>query len=421
MGFLDKIKKKAQDAVGQMAPPPPQAQAPQFEAAPAPQVEEEPSGPVGPTFTWSGDVRSLPQGWDGLSMEDWFYKFETLRDRMMHIDDEQGLQPMNDEDGDPLDPEEVLLITEFGFRSGGDYEAYRNWSVHNWAQQTGENPTDCEFRLGGIARERIMAEKAGAMSGAGGALEPVEGVSCEAWAQIQAQIAGGAAPTGLIAAAGMDQAKWDRVGAEWMARMSTPAVATVYGNAFASGAVGQYGGAAAQAASAGIGGDVGAEPVPFEKFVEISEALRFGHGLDTFGMSPADWSNIGMYWNKKLSQEASKYHQLYTQYGATYEAKYGNGDGLTNDQREEMITAKILEMVGAGQGSQILPYLKDYFPDDADDMDVMDGWFDRACDACETNGDRERAQALLVLRYPLQEDEEDPLETWVARKMDFLF
>ncbi len=28
---------------------------------------------------------------------------------MMHIDNEQGLPQMNDEDGDPLDPEEVLL------------------------------------------------------------------------------------------------------------------------------------------------------------------------------------------------------------------------------------------------------------------------------------------------------------------------
>jgi hypothetical protein len=355
-------------------------------------------------------------------MEAWFDKFESLRDRMMHIDDERGLPQMSDEDGDPLDPEEVLLITEFGFQSGGDYEAYRNWSVANWATQTGESPTDCEFRMSGMARERLMAQKAGAMSGAGGALEPVEGVSCEAWAQIQAQIAGGADHAGLIAAAGVDQAKWDRVSAEWNARMSSDtsmAIVTVYGNAFAGGGVGQYGAAAAQASAVGIGGDVGAEPVPFEKFVEVMEAQNAGHqkGED----ANAVLASFGMYWNKKMSQEASKYHQLFTEYSAKYSAMYGDGDGLTQDQREDKILAQILQMAGAGQAAQILPFLKDYFPDDAEDNDALDWWFDKACDMCGESGDRARAEALLPIRYQLQEDEEDPMQEWVASEMESLF
>ncbi len=325
-----------------------------------------------------------------------------------------------------------FLVTQFGFRSGGDYEAYRNWSVHNWASQTGESATDCEFRMSGIARERLMAKKAGAMSGAGGALEPVEGVSCEAWAQIQAQIAGGADHTALIAAAQMDEAKWQRVSAEWNARMSadtTFAITTVYGNAFAGGGVGQYGGAAAQAAAVGVGGDVGEEPVPFEKFVEVTIAQSAGAErgedpsavLGSFGMSPVDFSNIGMYWNKRMSQEATKYHQLFTEYSAKYEAKYGTGDGLTQDQREEMIVAKILEMAGTGQADQIVPFLKDYFPEDAEDLDVLNGWVDRACDVCGESGDRARAAVLLPVRYQLQEDEEDSMEEWVASEMESLF
>ncbi len=435
MGFFNKVKQKAQQAVGQMPnlaqqeqPTPLQPEAPPQYAAPSAPSQE----PAGPSFTWNGDTYALPQGWDGLSIDEWFFKFETLRDRMMHIDDERGLPMMTDEDGDALDPEEVLLITEFGFRTGGEYEAYRNWSVHNWAQQTGESPTDCEFRMGGIARERIMAEKAGAMSGAGGALSDVEGVSCEAWAQIQAQIAGGADHLALIAAAGMDQPKWDRVSAEWNTRMSTDTtgtVATAYANAFAGGAVGQYGGAAAQAASQGIGGDVGAEPIPFELFVEISEAQSAAgqRGEDasavlaSFGMSPLDWSNVGMYWNKRLAQEATKYHQLYTEYSAKYQAKYGTGDGLTTDQREEKILGQVLSMAGAGQAAQILPYLREYFPDDAHDTDALDWWLDKACDMCGESGDRARAQALLPHRYGLQDDVDEPLEQWVASEMESLF
>lgn len=437
MGFFDKVKKKAQAAVGQV--PAYQAQEPaapapqQYAQAPAPQqYAQEAAAPAGPVFQWNGENYPMPTGWDGLSADDWFYKFETLRDRLMHIDDEQGLPHMTDEDGDPLDSEEVLLVTAFGFQSGGDYEAYRNWAVSGFAQQTGESPTDCEFRLGGIAREKIMAAKAGAMTGAGGALAPVEGVSCEAWAQIQAQIAGGADAYALIAAAGIDQPRWDRVSAEWIARMSadtTMAITTVYSNAFAGGGVGQYGGAAAQAASAGIGGDVGAEPVSFEVFVEVQEAQSAAaeRGEDaiavlaSFGMQPVDWSNIGMYWNKRMAQEATKYHQLYSEYSAKYAAKYGTGDGLTQDQREEKVLAQILHMAGTGQAGQVLAYLKDYFPDDAGDDLALDWWFEKACEMCGESGDRARAQQLVPLRYPLQEDEEDPMEEWVASEMESLF
>ena len=436
MGFFNKMKQKAQSVAGQMPGMQPQApEVPQPQPAPAapePQAPVAAEAPRGPTFQWDGDTYDQPQGWDNLSIDDWFLKFEKLRDRMMHIDDEQGLPMMMDDDGDPLDPEEVLLITEFGFKTGGGYEAFRNYSVHKWAQQTGESPTDCEFRMGGIARERVMAEKAEAMSGPGGALDPVEGISCEQWAQMQAQIGTGADAAGLIAAAGMDQAKWDRVSAEWMARMSsdtTMAVMNVYSNAFAAGSTGQFGGAAAQAAEVGIGGDVGAEPVPFEKFVEIMEAQSAASEkgediaalLGTFGMTAIDWSNVGQYWNKKMAQEASKYGDLFTQYSAKYQGIYGTGDGLTNDEREEMIYAKILEMAGSGQAAQILPFLRDYFPEDADDNCVMNGWLDKACDRCEVAGDRARAEQLMPLRYPLQDDEDEPMEQWVQSQLESLF
>jgi hypothetical protein len=387
--------------------------------------------PPGATFNYNGETRPLPQGWEGLSMEDWFYKFETLRDRFMNID-EENLPHMTDEDGDDLDPEEVLIIHVFGFKSGGDYEVYRNWMVANWAAQTGESPTDCEFRMGGIARERIMAEKAGAMSGAGGPLEPFEGISLEAWAHINAKIAGGGDAAALYGAQGMDQAKWDRVNAEWNARMAadtTFAIATAYGNAFSGAGGGQFSAEAGHAADVGVGGDLSQEPCSYEKYVEIMEAQNAAYQrgedaaacLATFGFSVVDWSNVGMFWSKKTQQEAMKYHELFIQYSAKYQAKYGTGDGLTQDQREEMILAKIMEMAGNGQAQQILPYLKDYFPDDAEDMDALDWWIDKCCDMCEESGDRARAQQLLPIRYLLQEDEEDPMEVWVASQMESLF
>ena len=107
----------------------------------------------------------------------------------------------------------------------------------------------------------------------------MEGVTLEQWAHMQAALAGGGNIDQLIAQARMDRPKWDRVSAEWMQRMSTDTtftIATAYGNAFAGAAQGQYGAQAAQAAAVGVGGDLGAEPISFERFVEIQEAMSAG-------------------------------------------------------------------------------------------------------------------------------------------------
>jgi hypothetical protein len=286
-------------------------------------------------FQWNGNRYPMPQGWDGLSIEDWFYQLERVRDHLMRAD-EENLQPIYDDGGDPLDPEEVLLIRRYGFRDGGHWEAFRSWGVTSWAAHVRQNPTDLEFRQSGVARERIMREKAGAMTGrgaGGGGLDPVEGVTLEQWAHVQAALASGGDIDQLIAQARMDRPKWDRVSAQWLARMSTDtshAISTAYGNAFAGASQGQYGAQAARAAEVGVGGNLGAEPISFERFVEIQEAMSAGsrRGYDAnavlahFGLSVVDWSNAGMFWSKRMQQDAMKYHELFTKYSDYYRAKY---------------------------------------------------------------------------------------------------
>lgn len=346
MGFFDKLKKKAQDTMNQVqgaqhsAPPAApgqpqeqhQAQGYSQPAAAAPVSHGHAAAVSGPSFSYDGDNYPIPPGWDGLSMDDWFFRFVQIQDHLMRAD-EEDLPSMQDEDGDDLDAEEVLLRTQYGYTSMGQWEAYRNHMVMRWASQTGESFTDCEFRMTTIARERLMGNKAQAMSGAGGALEPVEGVSLQQWAAMQAAVAGGADAGAVCAQQGIDRPRWDRVSAEWNARMSTDTTATIataYGNAFAGAAQGQFGSHAAQAAAVGAGGNVGAEPIPFERFVEIQEAMGAAadRGQDAtavlgqFGMSPMDWGGCGMYWNKKMAQEATKYHALFTEYSDKYRAKY---------------------------------------------------------------------------------------------------
>ena len=341
MGLFDKMKKTAQDALknATQRPEPVAAQAHEdedsYEDNSDSTDEQEASAPQqqydGPTFHYDGYTLPLPPGWDGLSVEDWFFKLETLRDRIMHADEEQ-LAPMTNEDGDQLDPEEIILVLE-GFQNGGHYEKFRNWGVGTWARQLGQDPTNLEFRMSGIAREKIMANKAGAMSGAGGALEPIEGVTCEQWAQINAGVAMGGNMDQLIANAGMDRPKWDRINAEWLSRMTNDrsmAISTVYGNAFASGGGGQFGGQAAHAAQVGVGGDLSDEPIPFERYCEIEAAMACAHErgedvnvlLAQFGIKAAEWGMLGMFWSKKMQQDALGYHALYTEYSAKYRAQY---------------------------------------------------------------------------------------------------
>jgi hypothetical protein len=240
---------------------------------------------------------------------------------------------MNDEDGEPLDPPEVLLISKLGFQSGGHWEKFRNWGCDYWGRKTGEGAHDIEFRMGGIAREKIMAKQAAAMSGPGGALSPVEGVDLKTWARLQAGVAGGGNFDALLAQAGIDRARWDRVSAEWLARMQTDTTFTIaneYGAAFAGAGQGQFGAQAAHAAAVGVGGNLSNEPMPFERWVECMEAQNAAaeRGEDaaaviaSFGLSVMDWSNASMFWSKKQQQEATKYYNLYIELSAKYAAKY---------------------------------------------------------------------------------------------------
>ena len=90
------------------------------------------------TFRWNGEVYPMPPGWDGLSVEDWFCQLERVRDHLMHVD-EEDLEPIYS-NGSYLDPEEVLLIRVYGFRSGGHWEVFRNWGVASWAAHCGRTP-----------------------------------------------------------------------------------------------------------------------------------------------------------------------------------------------------------------------------------------------------------------------------------------
>ncbi|MCA9590833.1 MAG: hypothetical protein KC657_36300 [Myxococcales bacterium] len=181
-----------------------------------------------------------------------------------------------------------------------------------------------------------------------GELAPVEGVSLEVWAQGQAALANSVDVNVILQKLNIDRATWDRVSAEWMARMSrdtTATVATVYGQAFSSSGQGMFSGAAA-AGVAGMG-NVGATdnsqpPITLEQWVELMEAQSAAaeQGRDAnqvlaqYGMNALAWSNASSWWSTHFSQNAMKnngelhmrFSQLSEHYKRQFAAPRADGD-----------------------------------------------------------------------------------------------
>ncbi len=192
-----------------------------------------------------------------------------------------------------------------------------------------------------VAQQVIMGGGVEAMAGE---LEPVEGVTLQQWAKAQAGLAGGGDLQGFLTELGIDQAKWDRVSAEWNARMSrdtTATIATEYSKHFMGAGVGGH----AAAGAAGMASmDGGAElkesdaPVTLDKYCEIMAAQAAGSEqgkdaaaiLQSFGMTPMEWGQVGGWWSAFIAKNAMKnngeLHKRYTALDEKYTAKYKAAD-----------------------------------------------------------------------------------------------
>lgn len=198
------------------------------------------------------------------------------------------------------------------------------------------------------AKQDYMMKGMQAQMGGGGKLagevEPVEGISLETWAEQQVKIASGGTLDDITKALGCDKAKWDRVSAEWNARMSRDTTATIamaYGNAFtkaqAKPGVGNspYAGAAQNPGK----GDM---PMPFDRYVEIMEAQNAltAQGQDAqavlkkLGITVMDWSNLGAWFSAYINDNAmrnngavlNEFNKLQEKYKAKYATAKSDAD-----------------------------------------------------------------------------------------------
>jgi hypothetical protein len=170
-------------------------------------------------------------------------------------------------------------------------------------------------------------------------LQPVEGISLEAYATTQARAASMGADTSkwpqILAQAGMDQAKWERVSAEWTRRMSgqagdmnaAMAVITAYGAHYAK-AQGQT--AAPKVTPAASAPPAGEEPCTLEYYAEVMGAQTVwnqqGRDVATmlrkqFGLTANDFAALSQYWSARIGADyhiAVRLDELQSRYVQDY-------------------------------------------------------------------------------------------------------
>ncbi len=317
MGFLDSIKKMFGMGKGEEAPPPPVAEP----EASSDDADDEPSA--------SGS--SSGSGFDvaGFAVDD---DEEAFFHAVLHMESE-GMFGGTDES-------RAEIMERYGIRDRSHWQDVKesNYTVLVRKYGTIEEVSQREmnWRSGQMQKHQQGNTAAAA---AKGELDPVEGITLEAWAAINAAIVGGANTDDLLKGAGIDKARWDRVSAEWNARMSrdtTFAITTVYGNAFQAASKGKYGDYAREAnAARAANRDVTMEPpISWEQYYELmyEQAYASAQGKDAIaslkaaGLTVADWTDLGSfmgyYFNRNGVRKWKEYEAIHKKVEEKLKAKY---------------------------------------------------------------------------------------------------
>jgi len=320
MGFFDKIKKGVADAANQFQPQQQQAaHTPQQQHAPEPQHEEVEEDH---TDEQQFDVA----GFDVMRDEGAFFN------AVLHMESE-GMFGGTDESRAEIcarfgigDHSHWLVVKESNYallaRKYGSYDEVAQQEV-NWRS----------------GQMQVHQQQQQASMAAKGGFDPVEGVTLEAWAAINASIIGGANWEDLLKGAGIDKARWDRVSAEWNARMArdtTFAITTVYGNAFQAASKGKYGDYAREANAARVANRELAMPLPMtlEQYWEILYEQDYGakqgrdpvETLKSCNLTIVDWTDLstfmGYYMNRTVVRDWKQFEPMHERVKAKMAAKY---------------------------------------------------------------------------------------------------
>ncbi|UCH77298.1 MAG: hypothetical protein JSU81_06030 [Candidatus Coatesbacteria bacterium] len=185
------------------------------------------------------------------------------------------------------------------------------------------------------------------------------------------------------------------------------------------------------------------EGVTLEQYAETAAKTQHASEVE----APGIIMNLGYYkdmdhygrvrdaFTKAMEEDVSL--KLATHFGQLF-AKYGTAhmeaatqhtidvvaeaieEGEDRDALIEEAVREVVKRAAAGDVAGIVDYLKQTFPDDADDNDALDWYLDKACDLLAEAGNRDAARHLLGVRHGLVGEDEDR-EEWIESELDSLF
>jgi len=327
MGLFDKVKGLVKGAANAVQPPPPQQQAvPQAPPENFPQHSAEhhvePAAAQADDSDDDGDVA----GFDVMADEGAFFR------AVLHMESEGQFGG--------TDESRAEIMQQYGIRDRSHWHVVKDSNYAVLAGKYGSfnevSQQEMNWRQGEM-QKHMTAQTA--KTAAGGGFEPVEGIGLDQWAAINAAIVGGQNHEDLLKGAGIDNARWQRASAEWNARMArdtTFAITTAYGNAFQAASKGKYGDYAREAAAARAANrDVTMEPpVTWEQYYgfmyEQAYAAKQGKdpvaALKSVGLTIVDWTDLSTFMGYIFVRDAGrnwkKYEEIHKRVEAQFAAKY---------------------------------------------------------------------------------------------------
>jgi hypothetical protein len=305
MGLFDKIKGKVQNAVQQQVAPPPQYHQ---------HVEEVEEEPAQAEFDLAG--------FDPINDETAFFN------AVLHMESEGQFGG--------TDESRAEIMHRYGIRDRSHWQTVKDSNYAMLARKYGSydevSQQELNWRMGQM--QGHMQQQVQNMA-AGGGFTPVEGVSLEAWAALNAAIVAGANAEDLLRGQGIDRGRWDRINAEWNARMArdtTFAIAQVYGNAFQAASQGKYSAYAKEAMAARAGNrDLAMQlPMSYEQFYELMLEQKYAdkRGADPVqtlrnqGLSIVDWTDLSAFMGYYFYRTAQRYQKQYEEIHTRLDAKW---------------------------------------------------------------------------------------------------
>jgi hypothetical protein len=220
-----------------------------------------------------------------------------------------------------------------------------HWDVvkHSCYAVMGRTSTEAEVNQRMVNHRMGMTQKlmqaATSSATKSGELNPVEGISLEQWAALNAALAQGASLADILKGQGVDTPRWDRARAEWEARMSrdtTFVIAQIYGAAFQNASQGKYSSFAKEANAARVDNrDLRMEPpmsleeywsMLYEQAYAAKQGKDPNEALKAMGLSAVDWCDLsafmGYHINRTIMLNPDSYRDTMKRVEASFAAKY---------------------------------------------------------------------------------------------------